>query len=271
MIYDATLKKLFQRPPNRLLSRALGEEITVKQILPTELITVENLHPDLLFETQTGDLIHAELQGYRMPEFACRNLIYFGLVLRDYHRPPTQIVFWIGDGNIGVTNGLTFANLSYRYRLIDVRELDGDFLLQSPDVGESIFAILCKLNDPLSTIQKILRRILELPPSGQREAICQLLILSGLRGLMAVAKAEVNKMPVTIDLHENEFFEEIFQEGVHAGRLKVGQDLLTSLLEQKFGPVPSEISQRIREADLARVEHWTKRIIPSTTLAEVFE
>jgi hypothetical protein len=185
MIYDATLKKLFQRPPNLLLSRALGETIAVKQILPTELITVENLHPDLLFETETGELIHAELQGYRMPEFACRNLLYFGLVLRDYHRPPTQIVFWIGDGTVGIPSGLTFENLNYSYRVIEVREFDGEFLLESPDPGESIFALLCKLHDPLSTIQKILSRIMEMPPSAQREAVCQLLILSGLRGLRA--------------------------------------------------------------------------------------
>jgi hypothetical protein len=84
---------------------------------------------------------------------------------------------------------------------------------------------------------------------------------------MAVAKAEVNRMPVTIDLHENEFFEEIFQEG----GLKVARDMLTSLLEQKFGTVPAEVSQRIRDADLARIERWSKRVIPSATLAEVFE
>ena len=48
MRYDATLKKLFLQPPNRLLSLAFGKPVTVKRMLPTDLIRVENLHPDLL-------------------------------------------------------------------------------------------------------------------------------------------------------------------------------------------------------------------------------
>lgn len=69
---------------------------------------VENLHPDLLFELDNGNLIHAELHGYWMDGFACRNLIYFGLVLRDYKRPPQQIVFWVGQRSVGITDGLHY-------------------------------------------------------------------------------------------------------------------------------------------------------------------
>lgn len=48
MKYDATLKKLFQKPPQRLLSHALGRPVKVSRVLPTEMITVGNLHPDAL-------------------------------------------------------------------------------------------------------------------------------------------------------------------------------------------------------------------------------
>ena len=34
MKYDATLKKLFQQPPNRLLSSALGKDVVVERVLP---------------------------------------------------------------------------------------------------------------------------------------------------------------------------------------------------------------------------------------------
>ena len=37
MKYDATLKKLFQSPPHRLLSQALGETVVVSRMLPTEM------------------------------------------------------------------------------------------------------------------------------------------------------------------------------------------------------------------------------------------
>ncbi len=160
MKYDATLKKLFQHPPNRLLSRALGQDVVVSRILPTEMITVGNLHPDVLFETDQGMLIHTELQGYRQDDFAKRNLLYYALVLREYDRAPVQIVFWLGPGKVGIGGGLSDPPaLEYRYRVIDVREIDGDWLLENGDVEESIFAILCKLKDQREAVTRILERI----------------------------------------------------------------------------------------------------------------
>jgi hypothetical protein len=271
MKYDATLKKLFQRPPNLLLSHVLGEKIVVKQILPSEMITVGNLHPDLLFETIDGEILHTELQGYAMESFAVRNLIYFALVLRDYHRAPTQIVFWIGEGKMGVTGGLDYDDsLHYRYRLIDVRQLDSELLLQSPDTGEAIFGILCKCGDYRATVQRILCRIALMPLEDQREALAQLLILSGLRGLTTLVKAEVRAMPVTIDIHDNEFLEEIYQDGLKQGLQGLRRTLLQHL-NLKFGNLPDDVKSAVDNADVPALERWHGRVIPSQTLAEVFD
>jgi len=284
MIYDATLKKLFQRPPNRLFSEALRRQIRVKRMLPTELITVENLHPDLLFETEDGELIHAELQGYAMADFACRNLIYFGLVLRDYHRAPAQVVFWIGPRSVGVSGGLDFEpNLRYRYQVVDVRELDAKFLLESPDVNELIFAILCKLNDERAVVTRILERIATLPAVEQREAIAQLLILSGLRGLKSLVKEGIAHMPVSIDIHENEFLEEVFQEGqsegltkgiaqgLAQGRTEATRELLIEQLERKFGALPTETLELLHRSEFDALRCYFGRVAQSARLRQVFE
>ena len=86
-----TTQEDFQRPPSVLLSYVLGEKIVVKRILPATLILIENLEPDVLFETESGQLIHAELHGYGMTKFAARNLIYCGMVIRDYDRKPVAL------------------------------------------------------------------------------------------------------------------------------------------------------------------------------------
>ncbi len=39
------------------------------------MITVESMHPDLLFESANGQLIHLEVHGYGMPDFPIRNLL----------------------------------------------------------------------------------------------------------------------------------------------------------------------------------------------------
>ena len=78
----------------------------------------------MLFQTESGELIHVELHGYGMTKFAARNLIYCGMVIRDYDRAPIQAVFWIGPGEVSIGDGLTYPNLTYRYLVIDVRQID---------------------------------------------------------------------------------------------------------------------------------------------------
>lgn len=291
MKYDATLKKVFQRPPNRLLSHALGAATVIRRVLPTELISVQNLHPDLLFETGDGQLIHAELQGYAQPEFSCRNLMYFALVLRDYHRAPTQVVFWIGDGAAGIADGLSLPPaLEYRYRRIDVRQLDPGFLLDSDEPGDWIFAILCNLGDPQQAVSRIVRQIASLAPEARREATAQLLILSGLRGLTPIVKREVARMPVTIDIHDNPFLEEIYQEALREGHEKGRQEgeekgreegrerglqesaalMLLDFLEQRFGAIPDSIRQRIAGASTDQVRAWGRHVATAASLDEIF-
>ena len=278
MKYDATLKKLFRQPPNRLLSSALGQDVVVVRTLPTDLITVENLHPDLLFETVDGTLIHAELHGYNMKGFATRKLAHFALLERDHGRFPVQVVFWIGPGNVGVTAGIHHPpQLDYRYIVIDVREVDGEELLESECLEESIFAVLCKLRDRRSAVAGILRRIGELPVERQREAVAELLILSGLRGLRTLIGEEVKKMPVSIDIHENEFLEEVFQdgrndgrnEGRNEGRLASAREMLLSQLAEKFGAVPASTQRLVESSDLATLQLWSRRLVKAATIGEI--
>lgn len=275
MKYDATLKKTFRTPPNLLFSLALGRKVTLTRLLPGDLITVATAQPDLLFETADGELIHAELHGYGMQDFAVRNLGYFAGILRDFGRPPQQLVFWIGPGKVGVYDGLIFPPaLDYRYRLIDVRDIEAELLLDDGAVEESIFAILCKLRDPREVVTGILRRIGELPPEDQREAVMMLLVLSGLRGLKTLVSEEVKRMPVSIDIHENEFLEDIFQQGLEKG-LEQGKetstrDLLVELAESRFGPLPASLRLRIESADLSQLQTWVRRAIRASSLDEIF-
>jgi hypothetical protein len=161
--------------------------------------------------------------------------------------------------------------LEYQYRVIDVREIDGDWLLAGGDVEESIFAILCKLRDEREAVALILERIARLPVPQQREAIAELLILSGLRGLKALIEEEVTRMPVSIDIHENEFLEEIYQDGVEEGSQKVAREILLDILGQKFGDLPLAARERVQSADVDLIRQWTRRLGASATLDQIFQ
>jgi predicted transposase YdaD len=285
--YDANLKKCFQNLPETLLGLALGHREKVLRKLPTELLRGDQLYPDSVFEMENGGVLHAELHGYPMVDFPERNLVYYAVLRREYRTHVLQIVFWVGKGKPGIAAGIEDPpGLSYRYKVIDVKEdLDGDLLVASGTLDEAIFSVLCRSADRRALIARILERISEEPASVQREKIVQLLVLSGLRGLQAVVKREVEQMPLSIEMQENEFLAEIHrdalreglakgmaegrEEGREEGRIQSAREFLTLLLTSKFGPLSNAEARAVAAMDLARLEAALPRILTAGSAIEV--
>ena len=73
-------------------------------------------------------------------------------------------------------------------------------------------------------------------------------------------------MPVSFDIHENEYLEGIYQEGVAKGQ----RDVLIDFPEEKFGTLAPELKQRIEKAPVADVQRWSRRLL-SATVDEIFQ
>ncbi len=76
-------------------------------------------------------------------------------------------------------------------------------------------------------------------------------------------------MPITINIQENPFLREIFEEGKQEGRQEEAAGLLGRLLERRFGPLPAWAQQQLAAADLASLEIWGLRLLEATSLEEV--
>jgi len=80
-------------------------------------------------------------------------------------------------------------------------------------------------------------------------------------------------MPITINIQENPFLREIFEEGKQEGRQEGRQEeaavLLGRLLERRFGPLPPWAQQQLAAADIASLETWGLRLLEATSLEEV--
>jgi hypothetical protein len=63
-------------------------------------------------------------------------------------------------------------------------------------------------------------------------------------------------MPITIDIQENPFLREIFEEGRQEGRQEEAAVLLGRLLERRFGLLPPWAQQQLAAADIASLETW---------------
>ena len=214
---------------------------------------------------------------------ASRMLEYYLLLWKRYSVQPVQQMIYVGGRPMTMSAEIQHENLTFRYRIIDMRELDSEALLQSPVIEDTLLAILCRLDDTRAAVRRILARVAQLPKPQRANAMSQLLVLSGLRRLEAVIKEETARMPVIIDLMENtvirgyylqgkeEGKEEGRQEGKQQGARDEAMTMLTRQLERRFGPLPETVIARLHAADLATLEDWGLRLLDAGVLEEVFQ
>jgi len=186
--YDVALKLLLQGSASLTMRELTGT--TVAKWLDVELPKVQNLRLDLLGETVDGRLVHLELQSSNDPAMPFRMVEYCLGVHRLLGQFPRQILLYVGEAPMHMENQLHGPGLAFEYRLIDIRTLNGDLLLESGDVGDNIIAILTRLRDDTEAVHKIVERIAGLATAERETALAQLMILAGLRHLSNAVEQE---------------------------------------------------------------------------------
>lgn len=76
---------------------------------------------------------------------------------------------------------LESPDLVFRYRAVDIRELDGERLLNSERLGDNVIAVLAGLRNRTEAIRRTVAKIAGLEPGEREAALSPLLILAGLR------------------------------------------------------------------------------------------
>src|SRR5260370_30333568 len=157
--YDVALKLLL-RGWGRLTMRELTGTV-VEKWLDVELPKVQNTRMDFLGETDDGDgsLVHLELQSGNDVAMPLRMAEYCLGVVRLFGKFPRQVLLYVGEAPLRMDNELRGPDVWFRYRAIDIRELDGDRLLESEEVGDNVIAILARLRDDKDAVRRIVERI----------------------------------------------------------------------------------------------------------------
>ncbi|HUQ91619.1 MAG TPA: hypothetical protein VM120_08055, partial [Bryobacteraceae bacterium] len=119
--------------------------------------------------------------------------------------------------------------------------------------------------------------------------LSRLMVLSGLRKLERTIQEEVTRMPLSIDLMENEVLREMFlqweqrgrQQGIlegeakgeakgkAEGRREEAVQLLRRMLERRFGPLPVWASTKVEQTALPMLERWLLTPMDASTLEEI--
>ncbi len=282
--YDTTLKTLFQAPPQQLLRLLVGGQ--AREMLTVEYPTVRMRRPDLVVRLTDGRLYHLELQSDNDAAMPWRMLEYYGLLYQRYGQQPLQHVLYVGERPMTLVAQIDHATLLFEYEAIDVRTLDGQPLLHSTVLEDNILALLCRGGATRATVQYILARIANLSGTAQTEALTTLLILAGLRHLQPLVREETQQMAIILDIENNPFLRDIFEEGRQEGHQEGHQEgrqeghqegqiegervLVRRQLARRFGVLPAWAEQHIAAAETTALEQWGLRLLDATSLEEVF-
>jgi hypothetical protein len=263
--YDVALKLLLQGPATLMMRELTGG--SVEKWLDIELPKVRNLRMDLLGETSDGGLIHIELQSGNDAAMPLRMAEYCLGVYRLFGKIPRQVLLYVGEAPLRMESEIRGSDLFFRYRMIDIRELDGDHLLESEETGDNVIAILARLRDHKAAIRKILGRIAHLPGSKRETALGQLLILAGLRRLEETVEREIQEMPVYIDISENKVLGPAYKRAMREGELR----MLRGLIEKRFGSMPAWAEERLAGRSTTELEDLSLRVQDAQSLEDLLK
>jgi predicted transposase YdaD len=274
--YDISLKLLLRSASAGIL-RSLTGGVEVTKWLDVEMPEMRSTRVDLLGETAEGDLIHIELQSTNDPAMTLRMMEYCIRVYRLFGRLPRQILLYVGDANMRMGTELSAPHLFFRYEAVDIRDFDGDKLLESAQPGDNVIAVLARLRDRQEAVRTILERIAGLEPAERDTALKQLITLAGLRRLEEFVEKEARKMPILNDIMDHKVlgreFKRGLQEGLQEGRQEGRQEgerkILRRQMEKRFGVIPEWVDQRLSVLSEHEIEELGVRLLDTHTLEEL--
>jgi hypothetical protein len=263
--YDVTLKQLLRGPAALTMRELAGT--AVGKWLDAELPRVQNLRLDLLGETVDGGLVHVELQSGNDPAMPIRMAEYCLGIFRLYGRFPRQVVLYVGEPKLSMTGELRGPDVKFQYRVIDIRTLNGDRLLESEAVGDNIIAILAGLRDDKGAVRKIMGRIAGLAAAEREKALAQLFILAGLRHLGTTVEQESRNMPIETSILEHDVLGPVFLKGRQEGELT----LFRRLIESRFGALPRWADEKLATLSTSDIEGLVGRVLDAKSVEELLK
>ena len=264
--YDVALKLVLRGSASLTIREVAG--IVVENWLDVELTKVQGRRADLLGETADRSLIHLELQSSQDAAMPLRMAEYCLGIFRLFGRFPRQVLLYVGEAPLRMESELRRPDVWLRYSTIDIRNLDGDRLLESPEVGDNVIAILARLRDHKDAVRRIVERIAGLDAAGRETALGQVLILAGLE---EAVEQEARKMPILNDILDNKVLGREFKRGREQGLQEGELIVLRRQIQKRFGALPVWAEERLTGRSTAALEELSVRVLDAQSLEDLLK
>ncbi len=194
---DIALKDIFEEIPHRL-SKILASA-HIKELLPTNFPSTE-LRVDFLARLKDESILHIEFQSFNDPNMPFRMLRYYLAILERYPTSPIkQLLVYVGNRKLRMKSRLRLRNLSFSYEILDIRQIDCKVLLESPDPMDRLLACLCKVEDEVYLIEKLIKTMEGMNEEERKDYLLKALTLTELRpNLRIKLTEEVKHMPIVV-------------------------------------------------------------------------
>jgi hypothetical protein len=226
-----------------------------------ELPQVTIRRVDMLGASPDGELVAIEFQSRNEKRFPFRLGEYaFGLA-RLHGHVPCQIVLYVGRAGM---------NMKPSDSLIDIRDLDGEALLASPNLSDNLIAILTKLGGEKRTVARILSRITAGPVEMREQAVAELMILACLRGLEGQVQREVKRMPIAESIMDSPVLGPMIRKSLAQSRAEGNLEILMALMERRFGVIPHDVRERMAGLSSKQLRNASLRLLDAKRVSDVF-
>jgi hypothetical protein len=163
-------------------------------------------------------------------------------------------------------------HLEYSYRLVDVRDLDGERLLKSGRVDDNIVGLLTRLSDQRRAVRVVVQRIKRLREGERQSALARLVILAGLRKTLGkMVEEEARKVPILNDILDHEVIGPEIKKGIQKG-IEIGElKILRRQIKKRFGSVPKWAEERLAKLSAKELEELSVRVLDAKSIESLLK
>ena len=272
--YDKVIKELLKDVMVTLITKVIGLKVVKSTAIETKLQITNEREADFIIRVELEDgsksLLHIEFQATNFTQMVYRELWYWVYIVRVLGIAPIQYVFYIGNEPLTMKDSISTETITYRYNLIDMRDVDCDTFLHSDKPEEVIISILCNYQKKgvKIFIREILQRIKELVPEEtlRGKYIRQVEVLSQLRDLQGEVCKEAEDMALVYDLERDVRFRQGREQGLLVGEQRGEQrgerkGIIEGMLEIKFGSAGVALMDMVGVVDSADKLEALKNLI----------
>ena len=198
-------------------------EIDVESLtlIDKELQRIEDRRADVVANVDNEYILHIEIQNQTDKKMAFRMMRYYSDIKMITDLPVKQYLIYIGKYNHSMKSEVKDFDFTYKYNIIDMRNIDCEKFIKMDTPDSLVLAILCDFKDknPQEVVNYIIKRLHEHSNQNEkmfREYMLMLEELSENRNLKsAIKKGE--KMLTQINYEKLPSFELGFEKGEEKG------------------------------------------------------